>query len=89
MSAKDNAEFAAFGRRIMRAYARRVATADPAALAELLTLRAEVDNAIDSAVLGLRAAGFSWAEIGREVGMTRQAVQQRWGVKQPLTRSDG
>ncbi|AKI28632.1 hypothetical protein GMA5_18 [Gordonia phage GMA5] len=85
MSARDNAEFAAFSRRIMRAYARRVATADPAALGELMTLRAEVDTAIAAAVDGLRAEGFSWADIGAEVGLTRQAAQQRWGVNKSLT----
>lgn len=79
VSTKDNREFAAFSRRIMRAYARRVATADPAALVELMKLRADVDEAIAAAVAGLRAEGFSWAEIGREVGMTRQAAQQRFG----------
>ena len=81
MSAKDNREFAAFSRRIMRAYARRVATADPAALVELVRLRADVDDAIAAAVEGLRAEGFSWAEIGRELRMTRQAAYQRFGRK--------
>lgn len=84
MSAKDNREFAAFSRRIMRAYARRVAVADPAALGELVRLRADVDAAISQAVAGLRAEGFSWGEIGRELGLTRQAAQQRWGRQQIL-----
>lgn len=79
MSAKDNREFAAFGRRIIRAHARRIAESDPAALGDLLALRQAVDTALDEAVVGLRGAGFSWGEIGREVGMTRQAAQQRWG----------
>lgn len=79
MSAKDNREFAAFGRRIIRAHARRIAESDPAALGDLLALRQAVDTALDEAVVGLRDAGFSWGEIGREVGMTRQAAQQRWG----------
>lgn len=81
---KDNAEFAAFSRRIMRAYARRVAVADPAALGELMALRGEVDAAIQTAVDGLRANGFSWAEIGGEVGLTRQAAFQRFGRKRLL-----
>lgn len=76
---KDNREFAAFSRRIMRAYARRVAVADPAALAELVELRTAVDEAIGAAVDGLRAEGFSWAEIGRDLGLTRQGAQQRFG----------
>lgn len=27
----------------------------------------------------LHAAGYSWTEIGRELGVTRQAARQRWG----------
>jgi hypothetical protein len=29
-------------------------------------------------VKGLRAYGYSWAEIGSRLGITRQAAQQRW-----------
>lgn len=76
---KSDAEFAGFSRRIVRAYGRRVAAADPAALAELLTLRESIDAAIGEAVAGLRAAGFSWADVAAETGMSRQAAQQRWG----------
>ena len=31
-------------------------------------------------VVAARAAGVSWARIGEELGMTRQAAQQRFGV---------
>ena len=31
------------------------------------------------AVKGLRDFGYSWAEIGSRLGITRQAAQQRWG----------
>ncbi|MCC3275407.1 MULTISPECIES: hypothetical protein [unclassified Arthrobacter] len=31
------------------------------------------------AVMAARGAGVSWAALGRELGMTRQAVQQRFG----------
>ena len=30
-------------------------------------------------VTGLRTAGYSWAEIGNRLGITRQAAQQRFG----------
>jgi len=33
------------------------------------------------AVKGLRARGYSWAEIGSRLGITRQAAQQRWGQR--------
>ena len=32
------------------------------------------------AVKGLRAHGYSWAEIGARLGISRQAAQQRWGA---------
>ena len=34
-----------------------------------------------------RTLGASWTEIGREVGLTRQGAQQRWGagVLEPST----
>jgi hypothetical protein len=75
----ENSEYAAFVRRILRAYSRRVATGDVESLAHLISLSDDIDNAIQQAVNGLRAAGYSWAEIGTRLGFTRQAAQQRWG----------
>jgi hypothetical protein len=72
-------EYAAFARRVLRAYARRVATGDVEALTLMLGLSAEIDTAIGQAVQGLRGFGYSWAEIGSRLGITRQAAQQRWG----------
>jgi len=76
----ENGEYAAFTRRVLRAYARRIATGDIDALADMLDLAAEIDTAIGQAVTGLRATGYSWAEIGLRLGVTRQAAQQRWGI---------
>ena len=45
----------------------------------MLGLSAEIDTAISQAVTGLRQFGYSWAEIGSRLGITRQAAQQRWG----------
>jgi hypothetical protein len=75
----ENDEYAAFARRVLRAYARRVATGDVEALTLMLGLSAEIDTAIAQAVSGLSAFGYSWAEIGSRLGITRQAAQQRWG----------
>jgi hypothetical protein len=75
----ENDEYAAFIRRIIRAYARRVATGDVEALRDMVGLSSLLDDAITQAVLGLRAHGYSWAEIGDRLGITRQAAQQRWG----------
>jgi hypothetical protein len=46
----------------------------------MLSLAEEIDTAIAEAVKGLRAGGYSWAEIGSRLGITRQAAQQRWGA---------
>ena len=77
----ENDDYAAFTRRVLRAYARRVATGDVEALAAMTGLSAEIDSAISQAVTGLRAFGYSWAEIGSRLGVTRQAAQQRWGTR--------
>jgi hypothetical protein len=75
----ENDEYAAFARRVLRAYARRVADGDVEALTLMLGLAAEIDTAIAQAVTGLRGSGYSWAEIGSRLGITRQGAQQRWG----------
>ena len=75
----ENSEYDAFARRILRAYSRRAAMGDVESLAQMVSLSAEIDNAIYQAVNGIRAAGYSWAEIGARLGITRQAAQQRWG----------
>ena len=75
----ENDEYAAFARRILRAYARRIADGDVEALTLMLGLADEIDAAIGQAVTGLRGFGYSWAEIGARLGVTRQAAQQRWG----------
>jgi hypothetical protein len=75
----ENDEYAAFARRIIRAHGRRVAAGDPDALVALLALAQEVSDATGEAVRGLRATGFSWEDIATRLGVSRQAVQQRWG----------
>jgi hypothetical protein len=77
----ENTEYAAFTRRILRAYARRITTGDIDALTDMAALATDVDNAMRQAVTGLRDFGYSWAEIGTRLGVTRQAAQQRWGCQ--------
>jgi len=76
----ENDEYAAFVRRILRASSRRVGDGDVEALALMLGLAEEIDTAMGEAIKGLRACGYSWAEIGSRLGITRQAAQQRWGA---------
>ena len=75
----ENDEYSAFVRRVLRAYARRVGGCDVEALALMLGLAEKIDMARAEAVAGLRRCGYSWAEIGSRLGVTRQAAQQRWG----------
>jgi hypothetical protein len=76
----ENDEYAAFVRRVLRACARRVAAGDIEAITCMAALADELDEALRSAVAGLRSNGYSWAEIGARLNVTRQAAQQRWGA---------
>lgn len=76
----ENDEYAAFLRRAIRAFGRRIAAGDIDALGDAAFLSAQLDAAIKTAIAGLRARGYSWADIGRQLGVTRQAAQQRWGT---------
>ncbi|MFC3992700.1 hypothetical protein [Actinoplanes siamensis] len=75
----ENDEYAAFVRRIIRAFAKRVATGDVEALRDMVNLSGLLDEAIGDAVTGLRTHGYSWAEIADRLGISRQAAHQRWG----------
>lgn len=78
-------EYLAMVRRILRSAGTRCADADPEDLAQLLAIRASLDASIQVAVDGMREAhGFSWTDIGRAAGVTRQAAQQRWGMPAPI-----
>jgi DNA-directed RNA polymerase specialized sigma24 family protein len=75
----ENDEYAGFVRRIIRAFSRRIATGDVEALRDMVALSTLLDEEIGNAVKGLRAHGYSWAEIADRLGITRQAAHQRWG----------
>jgi hypothetical protein len=74
-------EYVAAVRRMIRCAGRRVGDADPEDLPELLALRDALDQALEDAVRGQRDAGFSWSQIARGLGTTRQAAQQRFGER--------
>jgi len=77
----ENTQFDAFVRRILRAYARRVASGDVEALRSLAMLSSEVDTVTRAAVQGLRTKpySYSWSEIADRLGTSRQAAQMRYG----------
>ena len=82
----ENDEFAAFLRRVIRAYSRRVAAGDVEAITVMVALAGDLEDATRQAINELNAFGYSWADIGMRLGITRQGAQQRWGeTPQPVT----
>lgn len=77
----ENADYSKFMARILRGMARRAAS-DIDALPMLLGAQDEVETLMREAVARCRAGGYSWADIGARLGISRQAAQQRFGVKQ-------
>jgi hypothetical protein len=79
----ENDEYAAFLRRAIAAYSRRVAAGDIEAITDMARLADHLDTAIRQAITGLREYGYSWADIALRLGITRQGAQQRWGGDNP------
>ncbi len=77
----ESDKYGRFVRRIMRAYGRRVADLDIEGLKGLVDLRSELDAQIKESAQQLQAQGYSWAEIGRVLGVSKQAAQQRFGKR--------
>jgi hypothetical protein len=75
----ENDEYAAFLRRVIRAYSRRVAAGDIEAITAMAHLADHLEDATRQAITGLRECGYSWADIALRLGITRQGAQQRWG----------
>jgi hypothetical protein len=82
----ENDEYAAFLRRVIRAYSRRVADGDIEAITVMAALADHLEEATRQAITGLRGFGYSWADIAMRLGITRQGAQQRWGEPpEPVT----
>jgi hypothetical protein len=75
----DNYEYDRFTRRILKAYARRVADGDIEFLRCMAMLVSDVERVTREAVRGLRAYGYSWNAIADQLGISRQAAQLRYG----------
>ncbi len=82
----SNDQFAAFVGRILRAYARRIATGDIEALTDMIRtahqIESDLENVIRDAAFSLHESGYSWTEIAARLGVSRQAVRKRWGGAQ-------
>jgi hypothetical protein len=82
----ENGEYAAFARRVLRAYARRISAGDIDALTDMTALAADVEKSIRQAVTGLRDYGYSWAEIGpagKRWSHDQERAPDRTGEHQP------
>ena len=79
--ATDIEEWGAFLERILRATERRVGNGDIEGLAAIARVQAIAEETMQRSVDRLRAApwDYSWADVGRALGITRQAAQQRFG----------
>jgi hypothetical protein len=88
----ENSEFAAMFRRFMRAYVRRVgAEGDLDAFAEFARLLEEGEEHLVDMVAMLRHEpwSYSWAEVGRALGISRQSAQERFRKAGGTRRADG
>lgn len=72
----ENEAYAAFAMRVAKALGDRVGDGDVGHLRYIRDLRNVVAEAEGRAVLGLMAQGYSYAEIGHGLGISRQAVHK-------------
>lgn len=75
---RETPEVAAGAARMIRAVGARAA-GDVDALPLLVDLGEEVERELRRAVAGVRRRGWSWTDVGRVLGTTRQAAQSRFG----------
>jgi hypothetical protein len=72
---RETPDYAAMVKRMMRAHGKRVASGNLEDLAELVKLRDDLEQTIALAANGLHQ-DHSWTEIGRVLGISRQAARQ-------------
>lgn len=78
---REALEIIEWARRAIKAAGRRTEDADEFELAELVSLRADLEEAIHKAVSAQHARVQSWAYIGSALGITRQSAQARYANK--------
>lgn len=76
---REAAELIGFQRRMARAMVKRAEGGELEALSALADARRAFDAAISEAARALRIHGYTWADIGAELGVTKQAAQKRFG----------
>lgn len=50
-------------------------------LSKILAAFGELDCACDDAVISCRAVGMTWAEVGKSLGVSRQAAWERFSKR--------
>ncbi|MFL6138829.1 MAG: hypothetical protein ACJ74O_13650 [Frankiaceae bacterium] len=84
----ENPQFGGFAARIVRAFGRRAAD-DIEALADLAALHRAVSAEVVTSVHRLHDEwGYSCAEIAARLGVTKQAVHERFFVRAVVRHSD-
>lgn len=78
---KTNEEMIAGIRRQIKALEARARDEDPWVMAEMLGLAGELEDAATRTVGALRKAGYTWHDIGFELGLSRQATFNRFKHK--------
>lgn len=76
----DDVEYSEQIATLIRTLGERGAQADPYVLKLVEDLRDAVDESAHICVQGLRAQGFSWAQIGVDQGIGRHAAMRRYNV---------
>lgn len=74
-------DMAAFMKRTAKAMARRAAEGDLEALAAMREVQVALTEALAAGAAGAHEFGYSWTEVGREMGISRQAARQQFGQK--------
>jgi hypothetical protein len=79
---RDSSEIGAMAQRVMRALVRRAADGDTEALEVLVTIQREAGQHVNDAGQELVTFGYSYAELGQVLGISRQAATKRFGTMQ-------
>jgi len=61
---------------MIRTMAKRVGASDIAEFGAVFEVMTEAEHAVTEAIDGLRESGYSWSEIGAEIGWGRQRLTQ-------------
>lgn len=80
---RETPEYVAMLRRMLRGLGRRMAEhSNPSDLADLVQLQRELDATIRQSVHAMRDEhGYTWQQLADELGVTKQAAQQRYGKR--------